>query len=443
MGTKCHIFDASFLFRIYKFGGENENMDKTKRVLMIISMLCVITLVIGLVVFLNEESWKTKEAGAQEIVSEKEIDEDGKVHNANLSAFLKDEDFFDKEDTQTKEITEEESEKKLSLIVTSVEKDLRIKVVDEDNTIVEGQLFQVSVNETVYEDEDEDGIIYVSDLKPGRYQVKLLPIEGFHVPETELEARVKAVVSYTLIDDISYLVHAESEVDVEADDTESQDAEIYDSDETQYTNLLDPAEVEDAVSLGIDVSKWNGEIDWEAVKADGVEFAIIRCGYRGASSGWLIEDPYFWQNLQGAKAAGLKVGLYFFTQAISAKEAVEEASTVISLLGEETIDYPVYIDVEGVGGTGRADGLDAVTRTAVCAAFCKTIENAGLEAGVYSSRYWYYNNINVAELEDYHIWLAEYRDTPLYTGSYEMWQYTSSGSVNGIEGRVDLDIRYQ
>ncbi len=418
-------------------------MDKTKRVLMIISMLCVITLVIGLVVFLNEESWKTKEAGAQEIVSEKEIDEDGKVHNANLSAFLKDEDFFDKEDTQTKEITEEESEKKLSLIVTSVEKDLRIKVVDEDNTIVEGQLFQVSVNETVYEDEDEDGIIYVSELKPGRYQVKLLPIEGFHVPETELEARVKAVVSYTLIDDISYLVHAESEVDVEADDTESQDAEIYDSDETQYTNLLDPAEVEDAVSLGIDVSKWNGEIDWEAVKADGVEFAIIRCGYRGASSGWLIEDPYFWQNLQGAKAAGLKVGLYFFTQAISAKEAVEEASTVISLLGEETIDYPVYIDVEGVGGTGRADGLDAVTRTAVCTAFCKTIENAGLEAGVYSSRYWYYNNINVAELEDYHIWLAEYRDTPLYTGSYEMWQYTSSGSVNGIEGRVDLDIRYQ
>lgn len=419
-------------------------MDKTKKVLMITSMLCVILLVVGLVFLLNGKILQTDSTEVQTQEQEQSIEEDGKVHNANLQAFLKDEDFFDKEDATQEDESQQDKTKDLSLMVTSVEKDLRIKVVDGENTIVQGFPFQVSVNEKdTYTDDDEDGMIYISGLKPGRYQVKLLPVEGFRIPDKEIEARVKAVVSYTLIDDISYLVHAESEVDVEADDTQIQDAEIYDSDDTQYTNLLDTSEMDNAVSLGIDVSKWNGEIDWTAAKADGVEFAIIRCGYRGASSGWLIEDPYFQQNLKGAKEAGLKVGLYFFTQAVNAKEAVEEASTVISLLGEETIDYPVYIDVEGVGGTGRADALDVQTRTEVCAAFCKTIANAGLEAGVYSSRYWYYNNINVAELENYHIWLAEYRDTPLYTGSYEMWQYTSSGSVNGIEGRVDLDIRYQ
>lgn len=416
-------------------------MKKTKKILMVTSMLCIVVLVLWGVIWFNTYNGKKDNAETSLEITGNVVQEDGKVQNADLSAFLRDEDFFDKEEEDK---DGEQTKKVISLVATSVEKDLRIKVVDGENTIVTGYPFAIVLNgEDIYEDEDKDGMIYISDLRSGRYQIKLLQAEGFQVPDKELEARVKAVVSYTLIDDISYLVHAESEVDVEADDTASQDAKLYDSDETQYTNLLNPTDLEDAVSLGIDVSKWNGEIDWNAVREDGVEFAIIRCGYRGASSGWLIEDPYFWQNLKGAKEAGLKVGLYFFTQAVNAKEAVEEASTVISLLGEETIDYPVYIDVEGVGGTGRADGLDIDTRTDVCRAFCKTIENAGLEAGVYSSRYWYYNNINVAELEDYHIWLAEYRDTPLYRGNYEMWQYTSDGSVNGIEGRVDLDIRYQ
>lgn len=416
-------------------------MKKTKKILMVTSMLCIMALVLGGVVWFHTYNSKTDNTETSLEITESVVLEDGKVQNADLSAFLRDEDFFDKEE---EEKDEGQTQKAISLMATSVEKDLRIKVVDGENTIVTGYPFTIVLNgEDIYEDEDKDGMIYISDLRSGRYQIKLLPAEGFQVPDKELEARVKAVVSYTLIDDISYLVHAESEVDVEADDTASQDAKLYDSDETQYTNLLNPEELEDAVSLGIDVSKWNGEINWNAVREDGVEFAIIRCGYRGANSGWLIEDPYFWQNLKGAKEAGLKVGLYFFTQAVNAKEAVEEASTVISLLGEETIDYPVYIDVEGVGGTGRADGLDIDTRTDVCKAFCKTIENAGLEAGVYSSRYWYYNNIKTDELEDYHIWLAEYRDTPLYRGDYEMWQYTSDGSVNGIEGRVDLDIRYQ
>jgi GH25 family lysozyme M1 (1,4-beta-N-acetylmuramidase) len=103
----------------------------------------------------------------------------------------------------------------------------------------------------------------------------------------------------------------------------------------------------------------------------------------------------------------------------------------------------VFIDTEGAGGNGRADNLDVSTRTAVINAFCKTIQDSGLEAGVYASRNWYYNYLNTSEIDDYYIWLAEYRQTPEYTGKYNMWQYTSSGTVAGIEGRVDLDISYK
>ena len=140
--------------------------------------------------------------------------------------------------------------------------------------------------------------------------------------------------------------------------------------------------------------------------------------------------------------AGIKVGVYFFTQAVSLVEAVEEASMVIALLGDSELDYPIFIDTEGAGGNGRADGLDAATRTAVVNAFCQTIQNAGMEAGVYASRNWYINNLELDASYGHKIWLAEYRQTPEYTGKYDMWQYTSSGSVAGIEGRVDLNVSY-
>ena len=104
------------------------------------------------------------------------------------------------------------------------------------------------------------------------------------------------------------------------------------------------------------------------------------------------------------------------------------------------LDYPIFIDTEGSGG--RADSLDTETRTAVCEAFCETVEQAGYEAGVYASRNWYYNKVDDDALSDYIIWVAEYRKEPLYTGKYDMWQYTSSGQVDGIEGRVDLNLSY-
>lgn len=193
--------------------------------------------------------------------------------------------------------------------------------------------------------------------------------------------------------------------------------------------------------LGIDVSKWNGSIDWNAVKNSGVSYVIIRCGYRGSSTGALIEDPKFASNIKGAKAAGLKVGVYFFSQAVNEAEAVEEASMALNLVSGYGLEYPVFLDVEA--SNGRGDAIDVETRTAVCKAFCATIQNSGYKAGVYANTTWFTSKINAGSLTGYKIWLAQYASAPTYTATkYDMWQYTSKGSVSGISGSVDMNISY-
>lgn len=431
-------------------------MDSKGKKIGILIVLCAVLAVMAAVAAVNfnrlmGNGKKTSAADNTGDIAGGFIEEDGKVHGADLSAFMRDSDFFDSEvSNSTNQATYEEVDengnpvRSLTVLASSVERDIRVKIVDDRGDTVTGQEFAVEVADTgVYVDEDKDGVILISGIKPGEYKLSLDRRDGFRVPESPVNVRVKSIVSYTVIDDIDYFVHAESEVDILKEDTASDNIDSEDEDDTQYTALLDMTEErENAVQLGIDVSKWNGSIDWEIVKAEGVDFAIIRCGYRGSSSGWLIEDPYFYENLEGAKRAGIRVGVYFFTQATNLVEAVEEASMVVSLLGDRGIDYPVFIDTEGAGGNGRADGLDAGTRTAVVNAFCQTIQNAGLDAGVYASRNWYLNNLNVDELGSQKVWLAEYRQTPEYEGRYDMWQYTSSGAVAGIEGRVDLNISY-
>lgn len=192
--------------------------------------------------------------------------------------------------------------------------------------------------------------------------------------------------------------------------------------------------------MGIDVSKHNGAIDWNAVKNAGVNFVIIRCGYRGSATGVLVEDQTFRTNIQGASAAGLKVGIYFFSQAVNEVEAVEEASLTVDLIKKYKITYPVYMDVESANG--RADGLDAGTRTQVIGAFCKTIIDSGYTAGVYANKTWLGSKMNAGALGGYKIWLAQYAAAPTYSGRYEMWQYSSKGSIPGISGNVDLNISY-
>ena len=190
---------------------------------------------------------------------------------------------------------------------------------------------------------------------------------------------------------------------------------------------------------GIDVSKFQGSIDWNAVKADGITFAIIRCGYRGYGSGALVEDSTYRQNIQGAINAGLRVGVYFYSQAINEAEAVEEASMVLSLVSGYSLPLGVYYDTESVGG-GRANALSAAERTACAVAFCETIRSAGYSAGVYSYASWFYNALNFANISKYNIWIAQYRDTLSFSYKHNIWQYTGSGSVNGISKPVDMNI---
>ncbi len=208
----------------------------------------------------------------------------------------------------------------------------------------------------------------------------------------------------------------------------------------KYTFASDGSLVTGDGIYGIDVSKWNGTIDWTAVKNSGISFVIIRCGYRGSTQGALVEDTQFKTNITGATAAGLKVGVYFFTQAIDEVEAVYEASFVIDLIKNYKISYPVFLDVESSGG--RGDAISKSTRTAVCLAFCKTISASGYTAGIYANKNWLEEKLDPSQLSAYKIWLAQYAATPTYSGRYDLWQYKATGSVSGISGNVDLNISY-
>lgn len=416
-------------------------MDSKLRKMTILSSMAVILLVALLVVYVNRETGNRNRPHQQDSTQtsqppEEETRGDGQI-GEDLSAFLKDEFFFDEEKNPLLEAAEQAV--RLSLVVTSVEKDLRIQIVDVTGEPVEGQSFYVKLDGMgEYKDLDKDGVIYIGGLAAGEYYVELMPVSGYRVPENETKVRVKDKVEYVAIDDISLLIRTEADIDAQAEDTAVEEARE-DADKTEIKKLQ---QLTGRTRQGIDVSKWQGDIDWDKVQEAGIEFAIIRAGYRGSVTGSLVEDPYFVTNMKGASASGVPVGVYFFTQAVNEVEAVEEASAVLQLVKEYKLEYPIFIDTEGAGGNGRADGLDVETRTLVCEAFCRTIANAGYEAGVYGSRNWYNNRLYADKLDKYFIWLAEYRSIPLYQGYYQMWQYTSKGKVNGIEGNVDLDIYY-
>ena len=417
-------------------------MDSKLKRLCIIASFSVILLAVVVVVGLNNYQAATpvKEATAPTQAPTEVVVEllEGQIGD-DLSAFLKDYTFFDHKESDFVE-NAKSMLNRLAIIVTSVEKDLRIQVVDSEGKPVTGESFYIEVEELgEYKDLDKDGVLYIGDMDAGEYLVSLKPLDGYKVPVSATKVHVKEKVEYVAIDDISLLIKTEDEIDAEAEDTKVQDA-LEDADKTEIKKLQ-PSKT--GAKVGIDVSKWQKEIDWDKVKNAGVDFAIIRAGYRGSSTGSLVEDPYFHANMKGAAASGVRTGVYFFTQATNEVEAVEEASMVINLVKNYMLDLPIYIDTEGAGGNGRADGLDVETRTLVCDAFCRTIENAGYEAGVYASRNWYNNRLNVSQLERYSIWLAEYRSTPLYQGYYDIWQHSSKGKVDGIEGNVDLNISYR
>ncbi len=194
--------------------------------------------------------------------------------------------------------------------------------------------------------------------------------------------------------------------------------------------------------LGIDVSAHQGVIDWQAVADGGISYAIIRLGYRGITQGVLMEDSYARANLEGARAAGIRVGAYFFSQAISPEEALEEAALALEILGGTALDLPLVYDWEYVDENARTAQVDARLLTDCTKAFCQAAEAAGYGAMIYFNSYQAEKLLYLQELEQYPWWLAKYDwETPLPCKA-DLWQYTNTGSVPGIAGNVDVNLMF-
>lgn len=191
---------------------------------------------------------------------------------------------------------------------------------------------------------------------------------------------------------------------------------------------------------GIDVSVHQGVIDWQAVADSGIDYAIIRAGYRGSTVGELYEDEQFLYNFEEAKNAGIKVGIYFFSQALTTEEAVAEAKFVCDLLEDEQLDFPIYYDWEYIGG--RVSHISDVPLTQCAISFCEEVKAQGYQAGVYFNQEFGYYYLDLTKLQDYHLWLAEYNDIPTFRYHFDCLQFTDSGRIDGIETDVDLNILF-
>lgn len=203
---------------------------------------------------------------------------------------------------------------------------------------------------------------------------------------------------------------------------------------------------QDNVTFGIDVSKYQSGLDWKQIKKSGVSFVIIRIGYRGyGAAGNLVKDPMFEEHFTNARNAGLKVGVYFFTQAVNEAEAQEEAEGCNWALNGRMLDYPIFYDTEAStapGGTGRADGLGVTDRTKCAVAFCERVKELGYKPGVYASTTWYRKRVDYNTLRSrYTIWNAHYGVSASPIGC-DMWQGTEKARINGYSGQLDANISY-
>ena len=476
-------------------------MIKTmQRALLAFTGVLIIGVIIGLLVFgddsESEDIATTEDTTIFEEVSALEALDAGAIDGDTLRAEHGVEASSEEASVAHKDVT-------VNISLRSIQKDLKIKFHDsQSGLLIEKVPFTVSVKSgdgtNIYEDTDRDGIIYIPTVPAGDITVFMSDVTEENVTYRADKSQTITVaekIEYAKID-VSDEIKTEDQINVAQEDTKVQDedqttggvSEKSDSDKaaseaTQPQESYDedisdeaedliaqieeetaaaeisrdassgtierPAEPEQpsseevaaahAGTKGIDVSKHNGNIDWGAVKASGIDFVIIRCGYRGSSSGALVVDPMYTANINGAKSAGLNVGVYFFSQAVNEAEAVEEASMVLDLISPYSLQYPVYIDVEK--SNGRGDTISADERTAVTRAFLSTVQNAGYSCGVYSNKLWFENRINTGSLLDYKIWLAQYVDLPTYTATrYDMWQYTSKGQVPGIGGNVDMNV---
>lgn len=218
-----------------------------------------------------------------------------------------------------------------------------------------------------------------------------------------------------------------------------------------FTNLketeegrIEYSDQENGISskLGIDVSEFQGEIDWQQVKESGIEFVIVRLGYRAyGENGTLVLDAGFEENIEGAIEAGLEVGVYFFSQAISDEEAKEEAEYVLELIEPYQINGPIVFDTEEIKlGEARTDSNTVEQYTKNCIVFCETIKEAGYQPMIYANMKWMAFHLDLEQLTAYNFWYADAHEKPQCPYDFAMWQYTENGVVPGIESNVNMNL---
>ena len=196
--------------------------------------------------------------------------------------------------------------------------------------------------------------------------------------------------------------------------------------------------------IGVDVSVHQGEIDWTQVADSGVEYAMIRVGRRGYTEGSVVKDAAFDANIQGALEAGLRVGVYFFSQAVTVEEAREEARQVLEWIHGYEITYPVVFDWEVIQeSTARTGEVSGEELSALTAAFCQVIAQGGYTPAVYAGSQLVLRGLDLSVIRDYDLWLVEYKAAPTFYYDFTMWQYTASGQVPGIQGNVDLNLCFK
>lgn len=196
--------------------------------------------------------------------------------------------------------------------------------------------------------------------------------------------------------------------------------------------------------IGIDVSKFQGDINWKKVKNSGIEFAIIRLGFRGyGDKGNIVLDTKFKENAIGAKKENINIGIYFFSQAITEAEAIEEAKYVLENIKDMNVTYPICFDLEKIKyDTARTDNLSSSQITDIAIAFCEEIKKAGYTPIIYGNSKTFTTRMQLERLNDYQKWYADYLEIPLYPYDFSFWQYTETGKVNGIDGNVDINIQF-
>lgn len=195
--------------------------------------------------------------------------------------------------------------------------------------------------------------------------------------------------------------------------------------------------------VGVDVSKYQDYVDFVKVKKAGIDFVMLRVGARGYGSGQLVLDDYFAENIKRATDAGLDIGVYFFSQAISKEEAVEEANLVLEQIKDYTVDYPVAFDMESIpNDTARIDNLSKTEKTEIAKAYLDTVKAAGYTPMLYGNKEWLLKQVDLSKLTAYDVWLSQQKDVPDYPYKFSMWQYSTTSTIDGIAGYADLNISF-